>query len=99
MATNNVEEPNRDPERAFIGTWIAIGAGFGIALGLVFDNLALGLAIGSAVGASIGAAVYGISQDQSNTPPANGWARLIALFILGVLVLMAGALAITLLAV
>ncbi len=29
-----------------IGTWIAIGAGLGVPLGLVLGNLALGIAIG-----------------------------------------------------
>jgi hypothetical protein len=40
-----------------IAAGIPVGAGFGVALGLVFDNLALGIAIGTAIGVALGAAM------------------------------------------
>jgi hypothetical protein len=40
-----------------IGLGISIGTGLGVALGLVFDNLALGIAIGASIGVAIGAAL------------------------------------------
>ncbi len=35
------------------GTWLAVGAGVGVALGAALDQLALGLALGTAFGAAI----------------------------------------------
>jgi len=40
-----------------MGALIGIGAGFGLILGLFFENLALGLAIGAGLGAVAGAVV------------------------------------------
>jgi hypothetical protein len=53
-----------------IGAWIAIGAGAGVALGLILDNLALGIAIGAAIGTAIGASVEGrdIVRADGDTP-------------------------------
>jgi len=42
-------------ERLTLATWVAIGAGVGVALGLAMDNLALWLAIGVGIGLAIGA--------------------------------------------
>jgi hypothetical protein len=47
-----------------IGAGIAIGAGFGVAMGVAFDNLALGIAIGAAIGVAIGAA---LEQSRGGT--------------------------------
>lgn len=47
-----------------VGVAIPIGAGFGVALGLVLDNLALGIAIGAAMGVAIGAA---LEQNRRGT--------------------------------
>ena len=52
------QSSNEEPENqrgSTIAIWIPIGVGFGIPLGLVFDNLALGIAIGAAIGIAIGA--------------------------------------------
>jgi hypothetical protein len=40
-----------------IGVGIPVGTGFGVPLGLVFDNLALGIAIGAGTGVVLGAAI------------------------------------------
>jgi uncharacterized membrane protein len=37
-----------------IGLWIALGAGFGIVLGVIFGQIALGIALGAAFGVIIG---------------------------------------------
>lgn len=50
------------------GYWISIGmsigAGFGVALGLVFGNLALGIALGAGFGVAIGAALEQRNKDK-----------------------------------
>jgi len=51
------------PQGYWISAGISIGAGFGVALGLVLDNLALGIAIGAGAGVAIGAAY---EQKKSN---------------------------------
>ena len=40
-----------------IAYWFPLGIGTGVALGVMFENLALGIAIGAAVGAVLGMAV------------------------------------------
>ena len=42
-------------KRLTLATWIAIGAGVGVALGLAMDNLALWLAVGVGIGLALGA--------------------------------------------
>ncbi|MFN2234450.1 MAG: hypothetical protein ACK2U1_09485 [Anaerolineales bacterium] len=56
------------PKGYWISIGISIGAGFGVALGLVFDNLALGIAIGAGVGVSIGAALEQKNKDNLRQP-------------------------------
>jgi hypothetical protein len=52
------------PQGYWISTGMSIGAGFGVALGLVFDNLALGIAIGAGFGVAIGAALEQRNKDK-----------------------------------
>lgn len=52
------------PQGYWTGVGISIGAGFGVALGLLFDNLALGIAIGAGFGVSIGAALEQRNKDE-----------------------------------
>jgi len=51
------------------GYWISIGmsigAGFGVALGLVFDNLAIGIAVGTGFGLTIGSALEQRNKDKT----------------------------------
>ena len=56
------------PQGYWIGIGISIGAGFGVALGLVLDNLALGIAIGAGIGISIGAALEQKNKDSLRPP-------------------------------
>lgn len=56
------DEPN--PQGYWIGIGISIGAGFGVAMGLVFDNLALGIAMGAGFGVAIGAALEQRNKDK-----------------------------------
>ena len=49
-------------KRLTLATWIAIGAGVGVAMGLVMDNLALWLAIGVGVGLALGAGQSGMGR-------------------------------------
>jgi hypothetical protein len=44
------------PQGYWIGIGMSIGAGFGVAMGLVFDNLALGMAMGAGFGLALGTA-------------------------------------------
>ena len=37
-----------------LGVWIAVGAGVGVAFGLIIDQLALGIALGAGAGVVIG---------------------------------------------
>ena len=37
-----------------LGVWIALGAGVGLALGVIFGQIALGIALGAGVGIVIG---------------------------------------------
>lgn len=48
-------EPDKRPQtrKPNAGTWLAVGAGVGVALGAAFDQLALGLALGAAFGAAM----------------------------------------------
>lgn len=55
---------NNQRPQSMIGVAIAIGAGGGVALGLVLDNLALGIAIGMAIGAALGAVVDRSRQES-----------------------------------
>jgi hypothetical protein len=40
-----------------LGLWIALGAGFGLALGALFGQIGLGIALGAGVGIVIGSAL------------------------------------------
>ncbi len=55
-----------------IAYWFPLGIGTGVALGLMFDNLALGIAIGTAVGAALGMAAnlnrMGSADSDGGTP-------------------------------
>lgn len=57
------------PQGYWIGIGISIGAGFGVALGLVFDNLGLGIAMGAGMGVAIGAALE--QQNKDKLRPLN----------------------------
>lgn len=52
------------PQGYWIGIGISIGAGFGVALGLVFDNLGLGIAMGAGMGVAIGSALEQRNKDR-----------------------------------
>ena len=49
-------------KRLTLVTWIAIGAGVGVALGFAMDNLALWLAIGVGIGLALGAGQSGVGR-------------------------------------
>lgn len=80
------------------GQWIAVGlavgAGFGVAMGLVFDNLALGIAIGAGLGLSIGAAVD--QRGQALQSDARSTRAGVITAVIGLLVLLAVAILILL---
>lgn len=59
-----ISDQETHPKGYWISIGISIGAGFGVALGLVFDNLALGIAIGAGIGVSIGAALEQKNKDN-----------------------------------
>jgi hypothetical protein len=60
-------QDERHPEGYWTSLGISIGAGFGVALGLVFDNLALGMAMGAGFGVAIGAALE--RRNKENLRP------------------------------
>jgi hypothetical protein len=74
---NSDSDNGRSSDRLgnMVALGLAIGAGAGVALGLVFDNLALGIAIGAGMGMAIGA---GLSQGAGVSAPTGtrigrGW--------------------------
>ena len=72
MRKSSVDSIQDDQELHPRGYWvslgISIGAGFGVALGLVFDNLALGIAMGAGFGVAIGSALEQKNKDQIRPP-------------------------------
>ena len=49
--------PNEQKDSNQIGLWLAIGAGVGTLLGIVFQNIAMGITMGAALGLVFGAAL------------------------------------------
>jgi urocanate hydratase len=49
-------------KRLTLATWIVIGAGVGVALGVAMNNLALWMAIGVGMGVAIGAGQSGLGR-------------------------------------
>ena len=72
MRKPNVDSTQDNQELHPRGYWvslgISIGAGFGVAMGLVFDNLALGIAMGAGFGVAIGSALEQKNRDQIRSP-------------------------------
>jgi len=60
---NPASDDELRPQGYWISIGISIGAGFGVAVGLVFDNLALGIAMGAGMGVAIGAALEQKNRD------------------------------------
>ena len=48
-------QPKKTPNQ--VGLWLAIGAGVGTLLGIVFHNMAMGITMGAALGLVFGAAI------------------------------------------
>lgn len=71
----------------WIGIGIAIGAGFGVALGQVLDNPGLGIALGAAVGVALGAAMGARRRELPADPRARQIGILTA--VVGLVVLLA----------
>ena len=64
IANSDLIDSEKHPKGYWISTGISIGAGFGVALGLVFDNLALGIAMGAGFGIAIGSALEQQNKDK-----------------------------------
>lgn len=64
IADSNTVDSKKQPKGYWISIGMSIGAGFGVALGLVFDNLALGIALGAGFGVAIGAALEQRNKDE-----------------------------------
>jgi hypothetical protein len=91
---------NKRPENqrgSTIAIWIPIGAGFGIPLGLIIDNLALGIAIGTAIGTAIGAATDQRRQGAEIESDGNQKGRLRLAAGMGILLLVGAAILVLLL--
>jgi hypothetical protein len=73
MSNSDHGRIDQQPGR-MIGVGIAIGAGFGVALGLVLDSLGLGIAIGVSLGVAIGA---GMEQRRRGEAIESGGRNLI----------------------
>jgi len=54
--SNGQQDPQTEKNPDQIGLWLAIGAGIGTSLGIVFDNIPLGVTGGAALGLVFGAA-------------------------------------------
>ena len=64
ITNSNLIDHDKNPKGYWISLGISIGAGFGVALGLVFDNLALGIALGAGLGVAIGAVLEQRNKDE-----------------------------------
>lgn len=64
VAGSNIVDNKKQPKGYWISMGMSVGAGFGVALGLVFDNLALGIALGAGFGVAIGAALEQRIKDK-----------------------------------
>jgi len=84
---SNDNGPESKPE-SMLGAWIAIGTGGGVALGLVFDNIALGIAIGACLGVAIGISVDRNRGVEPSQMTGDKRRALLLTFGLGVLVLL-----------
>ena len=58
------DERGRHPRGYWVSAGMSIGAGLGVALGLVFDQLALGIAIGAGIGVAIGSSMEARKHDE-----------------------------------
>ena len=65
----NLADNELRPQGYWIGIGISMGAGFGVAMGLVLDNLALGIAMGAGAGVAIGAALE--QKNKGKLRPLN----------------------------
>jgi len=54
--SNEQKDPQPKKPQDQINDWFVIGAGLGIAFGIIFDNLPIGISIGAALGLVFGAA-------------------------------------------
>jgi hypothetical protein len=84
MSNSNGGRTDRQPG-SMIGVGIAIGAGFGVALGLVLDSLGLGIAIGVSLGVAIGAGME--QRRKGETVAGGGRAVIVAALAIGLAVL------------
>ncbi len=55
--SNEQKDPKPEEKNDPISEWLVVGAGVGITLGIVFDNLAMGIGMGAALGLVLGAAI------------------------------------------
>ena len=55
--SNEPKDPLPKKTSDQIGLWLAIGAGVGTLLGIVFNNIAMGITMGAALGLVFGAAL------------------------------------------
>jgi uncharacterized membrane protein len=55
--SNELKDPQPDKSSNQIGLGLAIGAGVGTLLGIIFDNLSIGITFGAALGLVFGAAL------------------------------------------
>ncbi|MCG2787515.1 MAG: hypothetical protein L6461_20695 [Anaerolineae bacterium] len=54
---NEPKDPKMKKNTDQIGLWLVLGAGIGVSLGILFDNLAVGISMGAALGLIFGAAL------------------------------------------
>ena len=65
---NNTE----DWQQHYLGTGIALGAGIGTAMGIVFDNLAIGISLGAGLGLVLGLIIGAQRADESKRRSPKG---------------------------
>jgi threonine/homoserine efflux transporter RhtA len=51
-----------------LGVWIALGAGVGLALGVIFGQIALGIALGAGAGIVIGSVLASRGNGARGSP-------------------------------
>ena len=69
---------------SMISAWMIIGAGFGVALGILFDSIPLGIGVGLSIGVAVG---IGLENVLKGNFKLEGHSRKKQMVLIGTLIL------------
>ena len=62
------DEPEKQSQKGQnFGVWISMGAGIGVVLGSIFDNVGLGICLGAGIGVAFGAVYSHLKTEQDDS--------------------------------